>query len=208
MIATAGALAGILFAFLTQGAFNRFFQWRYNTTLVFLRITPTVVWRSLAMAVPLGISGQPHRLLDAPSPAGVGAGPPLVGMRRAFHLLADQRPPTGPIAARILGVAAIGALLFDMLSVARLVAVVRHSRAIRLRRSRGGLRRPPFTGPRLSGATTVAADIAAVPGIAAVLQLRVREAEVVPDSAGRPAGTAADRANEVARSISSVPILA
>ncbi len=55
LIATAGALAGILFAFLTQGAFNRFFQWRYDTTLVFLRITPTVVWRSLAMAVPLGI---------------------------------------------------------------------------------------------------------------------------------------------------------
>jgi putative ABC transport system permease protein len=55
LIATVGAAAGILFAFAAQGLFNRFFQWRYDTTLVFLRITPTVVWQSMAVAVPLGI---------------------------------------------------------------------------------------------------------------------------------------------------------
>ena len=55
LVATAGAVAGILFAFLMQDLFNRFFQWRYDTTLVFLRVTPAVVWRSLAMSVPLGI---------------------------------------------------------------------------------------------------------------------------------------------------------
>jgi putative ABC transport system permease protein len=55
LIAGAGALFGVLFALASQGAFNSFFQWRYDTTLVFLRITPSVVLRSLALAVPLGI---------------------------------------------------------------------------------------------------------------------------------------------------------
>ena len=55
MIAAAGATAGVLFAVAVQGVFNRFFQWRYDTALIFLRITPSVVWRSLLLAVPLGI---------------------------------------------------------------------------------------------------------------------------------------------------------
>lgn len=55
LIATVGATGGVLFAIATQGVFNRFFQWRYDTTLVFLRITPAVVWQSMAIAVPLGI---------------------------------------------------------------------------------------------------------------------------------------------------------
>ena len=55
LIATAGALFGILLSVTLQGAFNRFFQWRYDTALVFVRITPAVVWRSVALAVPLGI---------------------------------------------------------------------------------------------------------------------------------------------------------
>jgi putative ABC transport system permease protein len=58
LIASVGALAGILFAFTMQDVFNRFFQWRYDTTLIFLRITPAVVWRSLSMAVPLGIAAS------------------------------------------------------------------------------------------------------------------------------------------------------
>jgi putative ABC transport system permease protein len=58
LIAVAGAAAGILFAFVTQGFFNRFFQWRYDTTLTFLRLTPDVVWQSLLLAVPLGIAAS------------------------------------------------------------------------------------------------------------------------------------------------------
>jgi hypothetical protein len=58
LIAVAGAVAGILFAFTVEDVFNRFFQWRYDTTLIFLRITPAVVWRSLLMAVPLGIAAS------------------------------------------------------------------------------------------------------------------------------------------------------
>jgi ABC-type lipoprotein release transport system permease subunit len=55
VIAAVGAVAGLLFAFAMQDAFNRLFQWRYDTTLIFLRVTPAVVWRSLSLAVPLGM---------------------------------------------------------------------------------------------------------------------------------------------------------
>ena len=55
LIALAGAVFGILFALVSQGMFNRLFQWRYDTTLVFLRVTPDVVWQSLLLAVPLGM---------------------------------------------------------------------------------------------------------------------------------------------------------
>jgi putative ABC transport system permease protein len=55
LIAVAGTAFGILFSLASQGAFNRFFQWRYDTSLVFLRITPGVVAQSILLAVPLGI---------------------------------------------------------------------------------------------------------------------------------------------------------
>jgi putative ABC transport system permease protein len=55
LIAVTGAVFGVLFALASQGFFNRFFQWRYDTSLVFLRITPGVVLRSVGMAIPLGI---------------------------------------------------------------------------------------------------------------------------------------------------------
>ncbi len=58
LIAGAGAAGGILFAYLSEGLFNRFFQWRYDTALVFLRITPAVVWQSLLFALPLGIAAS------------------------------------------------------------------------------------------------------------------------------------------------------
>jgi hypothetical protein len=34
---------------------NRFFQWRYDTTLVFVRVTLSIALRSIALSVPLGI---------------------------------------------------------------------------------------------------------------------------------------------------------
>lgn len=55
LIAAAGTIVGLVLAVVTQGAFNRFFQWRYDTALVFVRITPQVAWRSVVLAVPLGI---------------------------------------------------------------------------------------------------------------------------------------------------------
>ena len=55
LIATAGALFGLLLAVGTQGAVNRFFQWRYDTALVFVRVTRSIALQSVAVSVPLGI---------------------------------------------------------------------------------------------------------------------------------------------------------
>jgi putative ABC transport system permease protein len=55
LIAVAGALFGVLLATLLQGAFNRFFQWYYDTTLVFMRVSPALALRCVALAVPLGV---------------------------------------------------------------------------------------------------------------------------------------------------------
>jgi len=56
VIALAGALFGIVLSVLMQDGINRFFQWRYDTALVFVRITPSVAIRSVAVAVPLGVA--------------------------------------------------------------------------------------------------------------------------------------------------------
>ena len=57
LVASAGALFGILLAVASQGLINRYFQWRYDTALAFVRITPDVTWQSLLIAVPLGVAG-------------------------------------------------------------------------------------------------------------------------------------------------------
>jgi ABC-type lipoprotein release transport system permease subunit len=55
LVALAGALFGLALAALMQGGFNRFFQWRYDTALVFVRVTAEVAWRCILIAVPLGV---------------------------------------------------------------------------------------------------------------------------------------------------------
>jgi hypothetical protein len=55
LIATAGAVFGILLAIAAQGAVNEFFQWRYDTALVFVRVTRAIALESVAVSVPLGI---------------------------------------------------------------------------------------------------------------------------------------------------------
>ena len=100
-----------------------------------------------------------------------------------FAWLSLVRQPARSLLS-ILGVAAIGALLFDMLLLSRGLVV---SFGEVLSRSGFDVRvlasdAPPFSGPLLIGATALASDIASVPGIEAVLQLRVRSAEVVADS--------------------------
>jgi hypothetical protein len=55
-IASLGAAFGVLFAMATQGALNAFFQWRYDTTLVFVRVTPSIAARCVALALPLGVA--------------------------------------------------------------------------------------------------------------------------------------------------------
>ena len=55
LIAAAGAVFGIIFAVAIQGAVNVFFQWRYDTALIFVRITPQIALRCVLLAIPLGV---------------------------------------------------------------------------------------------------------------------------------------------------------
>lgn len=55
LLAAAGALFGVVLAAVLQEAFNRFFQWRYDTALVFVRVTAPIALRSVLLAVPLGV---------------------------------------------------------------------------------------------------------------------------------------------------------
>ena len=102
-----------------------------------------------------------------------------------FSWLSVVRQPART-ALGILGVAAVGALLFDMLLLSR--GLVLSFREL-LDRAGFDVRvvatdAPPFTGPRITNATRVAESIAVLPQIEAVLQLRVRDAEIAQSAAG------------------------
>jgi len=55
LVAIAGAAVGVLIAAGAQHTVNRFFQARYDTALVFMRVSPRVAMRSIAVAVPVGV---------------------------------------------------------------------------------------------------------------------------------------------------------
>jgi hypothetical protein len=40
---------------LGQGLVNQFFQWRYDTTLKFVKVTPGIALEGVLFAVPLGV---------------------------------------------------------------------------------------------------------------------------------------------------------
>jgi ABC-type lipoprotein release transport system permease subunit len=54
MVASVGAVFGLALALLSEGLINAFFQWKYNTALVFVRVTPDVALTCVWIAVPLG----------------------------------------------------------------------------------------------------------------------------------------------------------
>jgi hypothetical protein len=55
LIAALGAAFGVVIALAGQGIVNRIFQARYDTALVFVRVTRSIALRSIAVAVPLGV---------------------------------------------------------------------------------------------------------------------------------------------------------
>jgi putative ABC transport system permease protein len=55
LVAIAGAVVGVLIAMVAQYGVNLFFQARYDTTLVFMRVSMNIALRSIAVAVPVGI---------------------------------------------------------------------------------------------------------------------------------------------------------
>jgi ABC-type lipoprotein release transport system permease subunit len=56
LIATVGSIFGLILSIVSQGLINGFFQWRYDTALIFVRVTPQVAAICVAIAVPLGVS--------------------------------------------------------------------------------------------------------------------------------------------------------
>jgi putative ABC transport system permease protein len=56
LVAAAGSLVGLALAAGSEALINRFFQWRYDTALVFVHITPSVALQCVAIAVPLGMT--------------------------------------------------------------------------------------------------------------------------------------------------------
>lgn len=56
MVACAGAAFGLVLAVASEYLINSFFQWRYDTALVFVRVTRAVALECAAIAVPLGAS--------------------------------------------------------------------------------------------------------------------------------------------------------
>ena len=54
VVAAAGAAFGLVLSLASEGLINTFFQWRYDTALIFVRITPDVAALCVAIAVPLG----------------------------------------------------------------------------------------------------------------------------------------------------------
>lgn len=55
VVAAIGAAFGILLAYVSEGLVNRVFQARYDTALVFVRVTPAIALRAIVVAAPLGI---------------------------------------------------------------------------------------------------------------------------------------------------------
>jgi ABC-type lipoprotein release transport system permease subunit len=55
LVAIAGAVVGVLIAAVAQHGVNRFFQARYDTALVFMRVSPAIAARSVAVAIPVGV---------------------------------------------------------------------------------------------------------------------------------------------------------
>ena len=56
MVAGVGAVFGLVLAVLSEHLINQFFQWRYDTALVFVRVTRDVALTCVSIAVPLGAS--------------------------------------------------------------------------------------------------------------------------------------------------------
>jgi hypothetical protein len=56
LVAGAGSVFGLALSLVSEGLINRFFQWRYDTALLFVQVTPSVAATCLLIAIPLGVS--------------------------------------------------------------------------------------------------------------------------------------------------------
>ena len=56
LVAGAGSVFGLALSLVSEGLINRFFQWRYDTALLFVQVTPSVALTCVLIAIPLGVS--------------------------------------------------------------------------------------------------------------------------------------------------------
>jgi len=56
LVASTGSVFGLALALASERAINRFFQWRYDTALLFVHVTPAVALECIAIAIPLGVA--------------------------------------------------------------------------------------------------------------------------------------------------------
>jgi putative ABC transport system permease protein len=56
LVAGAGSVFGLALARVSEGLINAFFQWRYDTALLFVQVTPSVALTCVLIAIPLGVS--------------------------------------------------------------------------------------------------------------------------------------------------------
>jgi putative ABC transport system permease protein len=56
LVAGFGSVFGLALSLVSEEIINRFFQWRYDTALLFVRVTPSVALTCVLIAVPLGVS--------------------------------------------------------------------------------------------------------------------------------------------------------
>src|SRR6185436_7789091 len=141
---------------------------------------------------------EPRRLVDHP-PAAVARPDPPVMLARAFRLaaLGLVRQPTRAVLG-VLGVAAVGALLFDMLLLSQGLVVSfrdlldRVGFDVRVLASDA----PTFSAPPMRDATRLSRSLSSLPEVEAVVRLRFEDAELeraTPASAEPPAGAVPTR---------------
>jgi putative ABC transport system permease protein len=56
LVAGAGSAFGLALALASERLINQFFQWRYDTALLFVQVTPSVALTCVLIAIPLGVS--------------------------------------------------------------------------------------------------------------------------------------------------------
>ena len=112
LVAVAGAVVGVAIAMVAQHGVNLIFQARYDTTLVFVRVTPSIALRSRGGRRPRWRDRRRGGFVDAAAPQRGGARQAMTAFALAWRTARRYRARA---VLAVVGVAVIGALNFDML---------------------------------------------------------------------------------------------
>ena len=178
LIATVGSLFGLVLSLVSEGLINRFFQWRYDTALIFVRVTPRSGGNLRRHRRSARRIGDRRRIVGAAAAQRPEARPPMNAMGFAWRSLVRQ-PARASLG--VLGVAAVGALLFDMLLLSN--GLVISMRGL-LERTGFDIRVTatdslPGQGPLIPDAVARAQAISKLPSVRSAIALRFANAVIV-----------------------------